>query len=67
EKMAFCFSNHPEVERVDSMEEAVEKAARCAVQGDTVLLSPGCASFDMFKDYADRGDAFKHAVAGLSQ
>ncbi|MFQ5781169.1 MAG: UDP-N-acetylmuramoyl-L-alanine--D-glutamate ligase, partial [Nitrospiria bacterium] len=66
EKMACCFSNHPAVEYVDSMEEAVEKAARCAVPEDTVLLSPGCASFDMFEDYADRGDAFKHAVAGLS-
>jgi UDP-N-acetylmuramoylalanine--D-glutamate ligase len=45
-----------------SMEEAVAIATRVATPGDTVLLAPGCASFDMFDDYAARGDAFASAV-----
>ncbi|HIE65054.1 MAG TPA: UDP-N-acetylmuramoyl-L-alanine--D-glutamate ligase [Nitrospiria bacterium] len=65
EKMARCFSHHPAVECVDSMKEAVERAAFCARPGDVVLLSPGCTSFDMFGDYAHRGDVFKKAVAEL--
>jgi len=65
EKLARCFAHHPAVECVDSMEEAVERAASCAEPGDVVLLSPGCTSFDMFGDYAHRGDVFKKAVAEL--
>ncbi len=45
-----------------SMEEAVKIAAGLARSGDVVLLSPACASFDMFKDYEDRGRAFKRCV-----
>ncbi len=48
-----------------SMEEAVAIATRVATTGDTVLLAPGCASFDMFDDYAARGDAFASAVRAL--
>ena len=48
-----------------SMEEAVKMAQRFATAGDTVLLSPACASFDLFKSYEDRGDQFKAAVAKL--
>jgi UDP-N-acetylmuramoylalanine--D-glutamate ligase len=44
------------------MEEAVDAADRLARPGDTVLLAPGCASFDMFRSYADRGDSFADAV-----
>jgi len=51
---------------VSSMEEAVTTAANLAQQGDTVLLSPACASLDMFRDYAHRGDVFVQAVKGLS-
>ncbi|MBO5563678.1 MAG: UDP-N-acetylmuramoyl-L-alanine--D-glutamate ligase [Bacteroidales bacterium] len=48
-----------------SAEEAVRKAAKYAVPGDVVLLSPCCASFDLFKNYEDRGAQFKAAVRAL--
>ena len=48
-----------------SMEEAVEKAYSLAKEGDSVLLSPCCASFDLFKSYEDRGDQFKYWVRKL--
>ncbi|MGH8508755.1 MAG: UDP-N-acetylmuramoyl-L-alanine--D-glutamate ligase [Gammaproteobacteria bacterium] len=47
------------------MQEAVSQAAQLAVPGDAVLLSPACASFDMFRNYAERGDVFMRAVNGL--
>ncbi|MCW8196530.1 UDP-N-acetylmuramoyl-L-alanine--D-glutamate ligase [Proteobacteria bacterium 005FR1] len=46
----------------DGMKDAVEKARDLAQRGDVVLLSPACASFDMFKNYMDRGDHFCRAV-----
>jgi UDP-N-acetylmuramoylalanine--D-glutamate ligase len=51
--------------RAASMEEAVGLAARHARRGDTVLLSPACASFDMFENYEHRGDEFKRQVFNL--
>ena len=48
-----------------SAEEAVDKAYSIAKTGETVLLSPACASFDLFKNYEDRGDKFKAAVKKL--
>ena len=45
------------------MREAVQKAAALALSGDAVLLSPACASFDMFRNYEHRGDVFRDAVA----
>ena len=53
------------IEDADSMEEAVNKAYSMAKKGDTVLLSPCCASFDLFKHYEDRGDQFKGCVRNL--
>jgi UDP-N-acetylmuramoylalanine--D-glutamate ligase len=53
-------------ERCRSLEEAVERAAQVANPGEAVLLSPACASFDMFRDYRHRGEAFAAAVKGLA-
>jgi UDP-N-acetylmuramoylalanine--D-glutamate ligase len=53
------------VERASSMEEAVARARELAAPGDVVLLSPGCASFDMFRSAEHRGDVFAQAVYAL--
>jgi len=50
---------------VDSMNDAVKMAQRLAEKGDAVLLSPACASFDLFENYEDRGKQFKNAVQNL--
>jgi len=57
----------PKIVKVGSMDEAVQQAASLAAPGDVVLLSPGCASFDMFANYAQRGEAFKQAVGRLAE
>lgn len=51
---------------VNSMEEAVSVATKNAVEGDSVLLSPACASWDMFKNYKQRGEIFKELVNKLA-
>lgn len=51
---------------VSSMEEAVQVAHKEAIPGDVVLLSPACSSFDMFRDYAERGEVFCAAVKQLA-
>lgn len=50
---------------VDNMNDAVRMAQRLSEKGDTVLLSPACASFDLFENYEDRGNQFKQAVRNL--
>jgi UDP-N-acetylmuramoylalanine--D-glutamate ligase len=53
------------LERCASLPQAVRRASRLAQPGDAVLLSPACASFDMFRDYAHRGEVFADAVRKL--
>jgi UDP-N-acetylmuramoylalanine--D-glutamate ligase len=55
----------PQLFTTDSLENAVKKAKEWAATGDVVLLSPACASFDLFKNYEDRGDQFKNTVKNL--
>ena len=50
---------------VDSMDAAVQSCYEMAQKGDTVLLSPCCASFDLFKNYEHRGELFKECVRNL--
>jgi UDP-N-acetylmuramoylalanine--D-glutamate ligase len=50
---------------VNNMQDAVNMAQRLSEKGDTVLLSPACASFDLFENYEDRGNQFKQAVKNL--
>ena len=52
-------------ENCGSLEEAVQRAAEIAKPGEAVLLSPACASFDMFRDYRHRGEVFAAAVKRL--
>lgn len=54
-----------ELVEVNTMQDAVKQAYRIAEKGDTVLLSPACASFDLFENYEDRGRQFKEAVRNL--
>jgi UDP-N-acetylmuramoylalanine--D-glutamate ligase len=55
------------MERASSMKKAVARAAQVAAPGNVVLLSPACASFDMFRDYKHRGAAFAEAVRELKE
>ena len=51
----------------DSMDDAVRRAWKVAKPGDTILLSPACASFDMFDSYIHRGESFARAVNALPE
>lgn len=62
EEVAAAFDGRRPVQRAGSMDEAVAVAAELARPGDAVLLSPGCASFDWYGSYAERGDDFVRAV-----
>jgi UDP-N-acetylmuramoylalanine--D-glutamate ligase len=65
ELFASLLSPHMAVAECDTLERAVGEAAAEAESGDTVLLSPACASFDQFRDFEDRGDQFRELVGAL--
>jgi len=65
EMFASLLSPHMDVAECVTLDEAVRTAASEAQAGDTVLLSPACASFDQFRDFEARGDAFRELVGGL--
>lgn len=62
---AFFDGKVSQIVDVQSMESAVQQAYGMAESGDTVLLSPCCASFDLFRNYEDRGQQFKQFVRNL--
>jgi UDP-N-acetylmuramoylalanine--D-glutamate ligase len=65
-KIIKAFKNTADIlVETNSMQEAVKVAYRLADKGDSVLLSPACASFDLFDNYEDRGNQFKAAVRSL--
>ncbi|MES2544938.1 MAG: UDP-N-acetylmuramoyl-L-alanine--D-glutamate ligase [Bacteroidota bacterium] len=65
-KLIDAFGNIADVMiEVDNMNDAVKMSQRLTEKGDTVLLSPACASFDLFENYEDRGKQFKNAVQNL--
>ena len=55
------------ITKADTLEEAVHRALDGSKPGDVVLLSPACSSFDMFRDYEERGDLFKEIVNHLGK
>ncbi len=55
----------PGLVETNTIKDAITEAARLANEGDVILLSPACASFDLFKNYMDRGDQFKEIVMAL--
>ena len=65
--LAARFSQVLTCQTVETLDQAVALAASASITGDTVLLSPGTSSFDQFKSYEARGDAFKAAVSHLTK
>ena len=59
-------AGYDRITRAYSLRDAVDKARALAVSGGNVLLSPACASFDMFRDYEHRGAVFKEIVNALN-
>ncbi len=66
EKILAVLGSLTDSQGTEQLESAVHLAREAAVEGDVVLLSPACSSFDMFTDYAERGEAFCRAVEKLS-
>ena len=56
---------HMPVERCELLAEAVSRSIAAATQGDVILFSPACASFDQFRDYEARGDSFRELAASI--
>ncbi|MBL7068481.1 MAG: UDP-N-acetylmuramoyl-L-alanine--D-glutamate ligase [Candidatus Omnitrophica bacterium] len=67
EKIKKALSGAVPISFAESLEEAVKTAFGSARNGDTVLLSPMCSSFDMFRDYKERGEVFRNAVNSLKR
>lgn len=65
EKIMSDLGDHIPIALFGTLDEAVKYAASVSNEGDTVLLSPGCASYDMFRDYEHRGQEFQRIVKGL--
>lgn len=65
EKIARAFSKTVPVFSAPGLKEAVDEGFKAAKRGDTILLSPMCSSFDMFRDYRERGEVFRQAVEDL--
>jgi UDP-N-acetylmuramoylalanine--D-glutamate ligase len=64
--VAYYKGKIPTIIDTNSLDDALAAAKKSANEGDVVLLSPACASFDLFKNYEDRGDLFRKAVLGMS-
>jgi UDP-N-acetylmuramoylalanine--D-glutamate ligase len=67
EKIESQIAGAAPIERAETLEAAVQRAAELAQAGDIVVLAPACASFDQFENYEHRGRAFKQAVAALAR
>ncbi len=67
EKIGRALEAVADIEVAESMRDAVRRAHRAALPGETVLLSPACASFDMFRNFEDRGDVFRAEVGMLRE
>jgi UDP-N-acetylmuramoylalanine--D-glutamate ligase len=65
DKIARALEGRVPCERAGTLEAAVARAAELARPGEVVLLAPGCASFDQFRSYAERGERFAAAVRAL--
>ncbi len=65
EKIALTIEDKTLIHRADGLEQSIVAATELAEEGDTVLFSPACASFDMFKSYEHRGDSFREIVTKL--
>jgi UDP-N-acetylmuramoylalanine--D-glutamate ligase len=66
DRISLSWSNIVTCSRAETLREAVNQARQCAIPGEVVLFSPGTSSFDMFKNYADRGNQFREIIQELA-
>ena len=62
----FALENNIDVTVTDNLEESVKAAYNISEEGDTILLSPACASWDQYNNFEERGDEFKKIVSELN-
>ena len=62
----FAIKNNIDVTVTENLDEAVHAAYNISLEGDTILLSPACASWDQYKNFEERGDEFKKIVSELN-